>query len=529
MTETSVSTTVTPHDPELPYATTFIAKDYYDLIIGSDEALFSLLLQTFSTAAERSGMSLEEYLAQPGVLLTGEKPSSMSNLEVDTSYYVFAVGISSKGEQTTDLIKELVTTEKVVMTDMDFDIGYDIKGAVVNMKVTPSNDTQYYTYNVTKKLNLDIEQILEVYQKSILGEIQANCNITGKTPEEVVATVIGSKGVDGIELELEPDTEYYGFAVGMTDRGVFNTEPTVTTFTTGALQMSDNVIGISFPAVGERSVEWATTTTNDDPYYYAMVEAYTTEGMTDGEIMGALLADSGRIFTVKGDQKGRLRYLTPQTEYEFLAFGCVSGRPTTQLFRAKFTTPEAVLGKASFTIRHDLYYDGNEMADTWPDAYQAFLIKDKVVLPVSVQLKGEAKNIYYHIFYGDMTDPDASDVSDEYLIKTLTQQGYTGIYNTFYLDYDKTYTLAGVAVDQEDHYGPVYRESLILTRDGVAPIEGFVPLPESLHSSQMQSPLRYKDFTAWGEDSCFRRIVAVPSDASAVRNPVSFARLINLK
>lgn len=474
ITETSAKFLVTPQDDGQKYAGKFISKADYELS-GSDEGLFNLLISSLENAASSYGLSLEEYLGQGNVLLQGEQEISMTGLATDTEYYVFAVGISSEARQTTEIVKMPFKTKIPEKVDISFEFGYEIEGPTVKMTVTPSDPFRQYAFNVIKTATISPENIVPAYQEYIMDLIDSY-GMFGITAEEVIRNIT-SVGTDSAVLELDADTEYYGFAVSVNNEGIINSDPGVSTFRTGAINPSNNIISISIDSVSERWLDYSINTSNDDPYVFGILESTVTAGLSDGEIIAELTSGNYDLDQMKysGDKKGRITGLSPETGYTAFAFGYLAGTVTTSLIKMNFMTNERGIGNVTFSLLHDTWFDGNELLNLYPDAFPAVAVRNKAVLRATVQTSGESSGYYYHVFRDDLTDiMDPDSPTDDYLVNTLMNQGYTSPETYFFLEYDKPFTLTGFAIDLNGSCGPVYREKIILTEEGTTPADQFV-------------------------------------------------------
>lgn len=73
----------------------------------------------------------------------------------------------------------------------------------------------------------------------------------------------------------------------------------------------------------------------------------------------------------------------------------------------------------------------------------------------------------YDIFKGDYTD--TSVITDDIAISSVRFTGKTSPAYVYFINYDELNTFMGVAVDAGGNFGPVWREAVTLTPEGVSP------------------------------------------------------------
>ena len=125
---------------------------------------------------------------------------------------------------------------------------------------------------------------------------------------------------------------------------------------------------------------------------------------------------------------------------------------------------------------YDKYYDGDEMALTYGDERYGEA-KGKAVFPVRFETEGsdECAEIYYLFFDGDYSD--ATKYSDDYFMEDLLEYGDWRYNNCFYPEYDKPYTMIGFGATNDMAMGPVSRQVVTLSRDGVSPASEYSNAP----------------------------------------------------
>lgn len=473
LSEMEASVEVTPSDPEITYTAMFIEKSEYDRL-GSDKALFDEAMWIYRSAAAQYGMTLEEYLSSGSVLSKGKSVVSLTGMKPDSEYYVFAAGTSVAGEMTTSLSKLLFKTKSVDFIDMSFAMNASVDGPVVYMTILPDNTLQRYVFDVVKSSTIRQENILKFYQDYINQTIKSYQSF-GLSTEEAVRQISSVGNVLDYKMELDPEYGYYGFAMAIRDDGLLVSEPVVIQFYTGKITPSVNKISISLTSLKPRSAKYEISVSNDDPYIVVTGKAADWEGMSDDMIISSVLGQDFPPEPQSGNVTGSMESLQPGTDYVIYAFGTVAGYANTSLFRCEFTTPEAETADVSFSLEIDKYFDGDEVEEVYPELYP--FMAGKAVVPATAVASGNGlAGYYYHVFYGDITDPSSSSYADdEYIYSSLMNQGYTSPGTIFYLDYDRVFTFVGFAYDESGNFGPVYRKVMRFTREGVSPVEEFMP------------------------------------------------------
>ena len=464
---------VIPADADLAYSSMFVEKSFYDELGSSDEALFDYLVEMYEGYALDAGMPLEDYLASQNGLRKGEGVVELSGMKTDSEYYAFAVGMSYDGEQTTGLYKVLFKTLSLELIDMSFDMDVRVDGTAAYVTIEPDVQYQRYVFDAVNSSTIAVEDILSVYQDYISSVIKDYVNF-GMSVEQAVMQISSVGTVTDYRFDLDEYTSYYLFAIAIDKEGVLISRPGVTEFTTEGVKQSDNEITITVSNIKERSADYELVATNEDNYVFVWREASVYAGMSDEQIINDIISQDEvmRTSQYSGDKSGTFSGLKPGTDYVAYAFGYYGGFANTGLFKTSFTTQAQMLSDVTFWLEHEKYFLGDEVKEIYPDLYP--YMDGKAVLPVTAMTEGDAGGYFYHVFAGDITDPSSSNyATDDYLYEALTNQGYTAPATLLYLDFGQTFTLVGFASDHDGHYGPVYREVIFLTEDGVSPIDEF--------------------------------------------------------
>lgn len=474
VTTSTISFQVIPFDKEMTYMAAIIEKATFDQS-ATPEDYIQGEIEYYMWYAGQYGYTLEEYLSE--ALYTGDTELlEVSKLSPQTEYIVYAYGLTPQADVLTDLYYEFVTSKAPEHIDMSFDINYDINGPMVDAEVIPSIGNQKYVFNTIKKSDYTNDNELKDYYQQLLLEQAETYELFGLSVEEFVSQ-ISKTGNETISLELLSEIEYVGFAVAIDNSAFLVSDLTSKEFKTGELAMSDNQITVEITNVGSRAADLKITTTNNDPYVFYTEPSANWEGKTNEEILEELINTYSFGHKVRnGDYEAKITGFQPNTEYASFTFGYQAQTATTELVRVDFTTKEAQLADVTFKVIHDKYFDGDEVKAKYPDIF-----KDAGgcgVLPVTAEALPEDKvmEFKYHVYKGDMTD--VSKKPDDKIIGDLIFIGIEEPSSYCIMTYGEVYTIVGFATDYEGNYGPVYRELITLTKDGVSPIDEF-PSPSS--------------------------------------------------
>lgn len=480
VTQTSAKYSVIPGDKNQTYLSMLVEKDYFDQY-GSDEEYFQDDLQYIREMAESFGVTTEEYLNNTlnrGDLLV----KSMTGLTPGTSYYVYAYGLTAQGERTTDIYKVEFTTVSVPQIDMTFTVETSINGPLCDLHIVPSDPGQRYVIGMyTADQVKDGEDACRKYQK-YLSDMIVIYEAMGMSAEEVVAG-LSVTGESFRTYELEENTGYLVFAASCTDDGLINSAPVSKTFRTSEVQPSDNVITFDVTGLEAHSAVIDVTASNLDPYVLYLVNSESIEGMDDETIINTVASVEGiSDYARRGDTSVEASELDASASYTLLAFGYVKDIVTTGLFKVEFTTKDATPADISIITEHDRYFDGTQVEELYPDDYAG--ASGLAVLPITVRTEGDpAEKLYYYIYEGDLTSDFI--LPDDEAVDALLRDGISEESVSFFLPYDDESTLLAFAVGVDGNYSPVYREKIVLTRDGVSPVGEFRPYMASARSAYL--------------------------------------------
>ena len=258
-----------------------------------------------------------------------------------------------------DISDKVVVSQTGVVpepVEASFDITYDINGPFVRMYVSPDpENVRYYAWYYSKKgmeqalaqsPGVDIEMYLNKLVEVEMSEAIYYGAYAGYTPEQAVAelTMVGPSYQD---FELNAETGYYGFACAVSNSGERLSNVTITEFTTGPVEPSDNVFTVTADDVNSDRITYSIKTTNNDQYAAIVFAADQVEGKTDAEIVSMYSSMSNYIgYLHFGDYSGTVLVGEDDADYYILAFGFEYGMATTDITRLKVhtlpSTPDAI-------------------------------------------------------------------------------------------------------------------------------------------------------------------------------------------
>lgn len=469
---------IAPEDAEMTYISMVAEKSYFDSF-ATEEDFFNDELKYFKERAEAAKQQLPEYLAT--ILKKGEVSGPAYRLKPEKEYYIYAYGMTADGERLTRIFKQGFTTVAVERSDVELKIDYIVSGTSVTMTVTPSDMEQLYLFNAMSAAEVTGDDVLlNAAQREIDQYIEYYETLFGVPQDEAVKR-FASKGVTSYTFQnLPPESDFVGYAVAVNRLGSICSDVVSKNFRTETDVPDEDPIKLTMTYLTEREVTIQTTTALTDHYVIGVDMALRWRGMTDEQIVDRLVA--GYQWQAKGGTgSGSFSFysLMPQTEYCIFAFGYVDGVATTKLCRLDFTTKDAIGVDIVFKMVYDKYYDGDEMALTYGSKYNE--AKGKAVLPVDIVTEGSdpCAEVYYLFYPGDYSD--TATWPDDYFLEELLEYGEWMYSNCYYLAYDTPYTMIGFGATGNMELGPMARQVVKLSRDGVSPASEY-PAPASANA-----------------------------------------------
>lgn len=470
MEECSADLTVIPSSNDIYYCFDALKKSAIEASGKSIEENLRQFLDSQIQYSLQLGISREETMLE----LASKGPDSFlfENLHSSSTYCAFAISVTLQGYFNSELSVEEFDTPAIEMSDnkLDFmlsDIGVDR----VNISITTTNDDPYALIMAKKS------EWAGTDPSEIAKEIATNANI-----DNYVTTGDREGDVTG----LIGGTEYYALLFGYRN-GTVTTEVIFEQFTT-LEEGNPEELTITYDVENLQSNS-ATVTIKPEPktalYFGSVINALATDEEIFAQIdhMAEIYVGFGLVkdkadflkkASVRGDTVLECDDLYASTEYKVIAIGIYSdtGEYATGVINGgTFVTKDRQISSASIELMSENYYNGDEVYQKYPEFEVA---KGRAVVPVKVKVSENTSEYYYHLFLGDFSDIGKNP--DDAVIEVLTTQGgITKPEETFFCEYDKTYTMLAVAKDESGIYGKVYRKKVVYTQKGCSPIDGFVP------------------------------------------------------
>ena len=276
---------------------------------------------------------------------------------------------------------------------------------------------------------------------------------------------------NGLFATIAPDMQYTILACGIDDNCDLVTPVSQLDVTTlPATTPIDNQISVNVTNITSRSAAIGITTTTPDAYALALFETASLEEASDADIEDYLIQGvaEGSVNYLSGDlssEDGVFEGMSPETSYTVVVMGVAGDVATTDLIKKEFTTTEAGKSDVAFSLEYK-YFEGADVQDF----YELTGYEGLAFLAGRVKTEGEgfywnviAKSAFDELEGGDLTDEQYIDLLLDPEMQSATQTPFTYI-----CDYGEM-RLFGVAYDENGNFGPVWKEDVNLTPEGVSP------------------------------------------------------------
>lgn len=488
VTSVSASVSYSPSSSDLPYIAGHVSKDVLEGLSSDVKRYVDGIL---SDMMSEEGLTRAEAAARSSV--KGNRTEDLSGLDPGTSYVCYAVGIDDAGLYTTDaFVEEFVTPEAPDRYDMlEFEISIlSVTASSASVSVTPSDDGLPYYWDVmTKEAYDEYNGDVGAYLSAALEDLASEYGIT--VSDIIPAFQITGKNEDRL-TGLPVDTEMYAYAVGLDDDGTcYGTALAVPFRTDAPGDPADCMFEFGF-AVTPEGMEITVTPDDDGVGYFNWVlpvSEYVSDDAIVESVYGALLSAASEY----GISMSELVSLVAMTgEYtdiydldagEYYAYAYAlspDGKNAGPVFKEKFTM-EAYTSDVSVGIENVRWFDGNALADKYPD-YEG--LRGGAYFLADVVHSDNAYQWYLGLLKGDYTD--SSSFPDETVYDALMTGG--GVLNretlAFAVQYG-TLTVLGFAMDASGVAGSVYRYCVDVTEEDASPVEEF---GTQVSSSSVQIP-----------------------------------------
>ena len=250
--------------------------------------------------------------------------------------------------------------------EVSIDFSFEIDGPYVSMTTTPTPENiRYFAWyfsveNMESALSKSPGVTVEMYLERLIEVDLSNAiyygSYAGYTAEEAVAEIT-LKGTQTQEFELNGNTEFYAYGCAVSDKGEIKSDLVYTTFKTGPVAPSNNVLTIHDVEVNTDRAWFSISTTNMDQYAAFVLPASMVEGATDEELLDYYNnLDSNILVSYLhfGNYDGYVLLDEADADYYILAFGYEYGMFTTEVKRQKIhTLPYDPNTKAEFELTID--------------------------------------------------------------------------------------------------------------------------------------------------------------------------------
>lgn len=327
ITGNSAKVTVTPSSETMAYFPQVIAESLFAEHHASDVATY---LRNYMGDKDKWGnKSMTEIAAE--ISKYGNQTLKVTQLEPNTKYVAFAVGIDKSGVITTEPVTKAFTTGSATMTETISVTVSDITGNGAKVTITPSSQSMaYFPQVITEALFAehhasDVATFLRNYMgdKSIWGD---------KSMAEIAAEIskYGTQTLNSIQLE--PSTKYVAFAVGIDKNGALITAPAIEPFTTTEKVIANLTFEVNILKQGIDNIDFEVVPSNQELSYYVTIMPISfTQSRTSEELLTWVLNEYSFVIpymcytgttpfvTVEGETS--FTYYRPDTGYELLIFG----------------------------------------------------------------------------------------------------------------------------------------------------------------------------------------------------------------
>ena len=254
------------------------------------DAIYQSDLAYLHSLAQQHGHALGQLFSMLGSMYSKEDKVTMpySGLSTNTEYMFIVYGMEDSDAATRKTAMCFYSFKTGYSSDSNLQftgMAYDITENYATIKVTPSNNSEYWYMNWASEIQLQTTDLATIMQnsinsaKSLLGRYSAD-QILCHGPEEIQAT------------ELMPGTEYSVIAWGMNLSMAATTEPKVVfKFKTSDYEIIDDcTFDIEVLEIEDMDVRVRVTPTNmNTRYYVAFVEKSRMEGYTDEQAAQRLI------------------------------------------------------------------------------------------------------------------------------------------------------------------------------------------------------------------------------------------------
>lgn len=409
----------------------------------------------------------------------GKDSSTVTGLVPGSTYHAIAVGIDGEGFSTTEVVAVEFRTTDPIVSQNTFSVTIDEhshNGARIT--VDTSNDDPYF---------LDVAPVDTEAEEQLTDRELAENLLNRYLTWGGVADLCHSGDYSYTDTERKPGWEYRVVVFGY-DKGMITTDvhtyplvtlpggdPAVCTFKFDHTFSSYTYSKFSYTP-SDNNVVYMADVIEEDYYqqYVDLAGGNEQKAMEDllKQFIDTYSADfSTRMETVDMiSSVGELTldvYAKPETEYRMWAV-CIDqqGRPVAPFVSSEvFRTPELQVSTAALELKEYTWYNGDELYKADPGRFAN--ARGYAVLSVKVAPSANAAHWYLYAYLGDLTES-----SDRSVINNLVAAGEQAMDQTemLIICYWGETTICGVAVDDNNGFGPILRQVVDLTEEGASPV-----------------------------------------------------------
>lgn len=463
-----------------------------------------------TVAADGGEVSVSYRLASPvyeGRITVGNVPEWISGVSTSLSGVIsFTVAANELTESRSAELSVRYSGDaetavlRVVQSPRTVPPVFDIRMELITQtsakySVIPGDKEQTYLSMLVEKDYFDSYASDEEYFQDDLAYIRAMAESFGVSVQEYLSNTLNRgdllvKNMTG----LLPGTAYYVYAYGLTVDGERTTDIYKVEFETVAVPKIDVTFTVDATVNGplcDLHVE------PSDPNQRYVIGMYVADQVQDGEdacrqyqqylsdmiviyeAMGMTAEETVAGLSVVGTTD-RTYELEENTGYLVFAASCtddglINSAPVSTTFRTTEVQPS--------------------------DNRISFEVASLEAHAATIDVKTE--NLDPYVLY--LVNTSAVEGMDNEAIAALLRDGISQESVSFFLPYDDESTLLAFAIGADGNYSPVYREKIVLTEEGVSPVEDFRPFAltrsamECRIGAQQESVRRKPVLTPGGE------------------------------
>ena len=462
--------TITPSHEGVAYFNNLITREDFELYGGDiEKAADAVVAKIIEDYAAWDYTLAETFEYNTDYVATNYQFEAMAN----TEYVAFAFKWNEKCERLSEVSYEWFTIGSIPPSENQLSMTIsDVTQSTFYVDIKTTNDDPYAIIAIPSSQIADLtddnaifDYVLKNYGTAFLYNYIFNGDIEGE--------------FSGMEANTEYAVMLFGYEAGTLTTKI--TRQNIKTLKAGAIDACKYDIVIS--NIEDREAYVTITPTDYSIWYYWNVfEADATEAEVKAYIENlynkSYYGDYWEFSyyeIARGQVNSRISQLKPSTEYKIVIYPMDPDKfAYTGSMRegGRFTTKDAVVANISITAGFDAYYDGDAVAALEPNYLGGY--KGYVILPMSVNIKGESSGYLYTIFTYQEGLENPEIFSDDMLIDNLYSVGANWSPAYFRGQWDVEMMIAAVAFDKEGNPSPVYRHRFICTHDGAGDAQEFV-------------------------------------------------------